>query len=102
MPTTIDDRKEPMDDATVRRLVEELKAAMLAVNGDKEIKSLVIYADVTIDDHIGTAVVDMDICNCPVCLERAADALAMAFGKADAMRAEDVQNQAAKRRATHH
>lgn len=102
MNTTITDRKEPMENPEVKRLIEELKTAMLAVNGDKEVKSLIIYADVSINDLAGTAVVNLDICNCQVCLKRAADVLAIAFGKADEMHAEELKRRAAEPRATQH
>jgi len=66
-------------DLRVMAAVDALRKTILAVNGDKDVRSLILYADIELGEHMqvadeptkGKAVMIMDVCGCPDCCGRA-------------------------------
>ncbi len=81
-------RKKVFEDMRVIAAMEVLKAAVLAVNGDKEVVSEIVLLDVRMQDGSkGMAALHMNICNCPRCIGRFSsmlqDEFAVAFSQRD-------------------
>ena len=69
-------RKPVFKDIRVIAALEALKAAVLAVNGDKAVASEIVLFDVhTNDGTKGMAALHMNICACPGCVNRFIDML---------------------------
>jgi hypothetical protein len=64
------------EDLRVIEALQALKAAVLAVNGDKEVVSEILLFDVRKHDgKTGMAVLNMNVCSCPACINRFIDML---------------------------
>lgn len=79
-------RKEPLRDLRVQAAIENLKKAVLAVNGDQEVKNLVIAIDVRMAGGGGVVDLFMDTCPCPACLNRLTAVVAEGMADAEARR----------------
>lgn len=67
-------RKTVFKDLRVIAALEALKAAVLAVNGDKEVTNEIVFFDVkTRDGAKGMSTMNMNICGCPACVNRVID-----------------------------
>jgi uncharacterized membrane protein YeiH len=88
------DRKEPLRDLRVQAAIETLKKAVLAVNGDRDVKNVVILMDVRTQGGGGVVDLFMDVCPCEACLNRMT--MVIAQGMADA-----EENRPGLRKAVH-
>ena len=74
----MNERKPIGDDPGVKAAIGALRTAILAVNGDDSVKSIIVYADVLQGEQYrepgqqtGSTVCNIDFCGCDDCCIRA-------------------------------